>query len=208
MNEYKDRSFQGKVVDNKDPDYTCKVKVTIPGILEGDIANLPWCVPETGSSGVNSSNGFIVIPAIGTNVSVVFQDGDPQFPKYTGSSIVSNQLPSAFKTNYPDRYGFIDETGNLFYVDKKAGTTYYTNGAGTTLTIKGATVRVQTGKTTLDSDVEITKTLTVVGNTTMSANLGVAGTMNNAGVDVGNTHTHIQNDGNDNGGGVATNTPT
>ena len=55
--------------------------------------------------------------------------------------------------------------------------------------------------------IQINGNITHTGNQTTSGNMSVGGTMSNMGTDVGSTHTHPQNDGNDNGGGTNTGTP-
>ena len=77
------------------------------------------------------------MPALGSLVGVEFQNGDIHYPLYTG-------LPKTLKTsieeelaNYPNRYGFRDEVGNVAYIDKTSGSTtmFLKHFTGTTVQI-------------------------------------------------------------------------
>lgn len=113
------RQHRGKVVDNKDPEMKCRIKVQIPGLLEGSIDDLPWCLPVF-NSGFGESDKFthIIIPEIGTELAIEFPSGDTQLPHYSSRWHI-NEVPEPFKTNYPDRYGYIDRNGTYYYNDKK-----------------------------------------------------------------------------------------
>ena len=54
--------------------------------------------------------------------------------------------------------------------------------------------------------IKITGNIVHSGNQSTSGNMGVGGSLTNKGVNTGSTHTHPQNDGNDNGGGTNTGT--
>lgn len=113
------KQHRGVVVDNKDPEMKCRLKVRIPGYLEGTAEDLPWCVPVFPSFfGDSAEFSQIIIPEIGTELAIEFPSGDNQMPHYTARWHL-NQVPEPFKKNYPDRYGYIDRNGTYYYNDKK-----------------------------------------------------------------------------------------
>lgn len=113
------KPHKGKVVENKDPEMKCRLKVVVPGILEGATEDLPWCLPVF-PSGFGESDKFsqIIIPEIGTELVIDFPTGDSQMPHYSSRWHI-HQVPEVFKENYPDRYGYMDRNGTYYYNDKK-----------------------------------------------------------------------------------------
>lgn len=110
---------KGKVVDNNDPEKKCRLKVVVPGILEGATEDLPWCLPVF-PSGFGESDKFsqVIIPEIGTELVIDFPTGDSQMPHYSSRWHI-NEVPDIFKENYPDRYGYLDSNGTYYYNDRK-----------------------------------------------------------------------------------------
>lgn len=113
------KPHKGKVVENDDPEKKCRLKVTVPGVLEGAIEDLPWCLPVF-PSGFGESDKFsqIIIPEIGTELVIDFPTGDSQMPHYSSRWHI-NKVPDEFKENYPHRYGYKDSNGTYYYNDRK-----------------------------------------------------------------------------------------
>lgn len=119
---------RGIVVSNADPLKKCRIQVKVPGILEGE--GLPWAMPVAAAFlGDSGSHGRIEIPEVGTEVTVTFPYNDPHMPFYVGKW---NQweVPAEFLVNYPNRYGFKDSIGNVFFIDKVTKETSYTHPSG------------------------------------------------------------------------------
>lgn len=137
--DYTGQTFIGTVVANNDPEKLERVKVTIPNLYEGTVANLPWVAPKVAKLfGNRTGVGVFSVPDIGTTVYVEFQNGDPHYPFYLGSPVLSRaDLPEA-DANYPNRYGFKDKAGNLFYVDTTPGSNVvqFTHASGTSIRIE------------------------------------------------------------------------
>ena len=135
----KGRRFQGVVIDNKDPTFKQRVRVSIPNLLEGKSSDLPWIGPSVQSSfGVTDTAVTVGVPAIGSIVTVTFQDGDLNFGMYDSSLHTARMpTPSEFVTNYPDRRGWLDPAGNLCYIDVTDGQVvfYLKHKSGTTFTV-------------------------------------------------------------------------
>jgi hypothetical protein len=124
---------KGIVVDNNDPLMKCRIKVKVPGILEG--SSLPWTLPLASSFlGDSEAHARVEIPEVGTQVTVIFPHDDPHMPYYVGRW-AQWEVPEEFKVNYPNRYGYKDSVGNVFYVDKSTLETKYVHPSGFTVTI-------------------------------------------------------------------------
>ena len=111
--------FKGTVVENDDPDKAERVKVSIPDIFEGDSKNFPWCSPAKASWFPNTAEFgvFGLIPPIGTEINILFQQGNPLYPLYFAYPHQKGQRVNDFVTNYLKRYGWKDPQGNLFFID-------------------------------------------------------------------------------------------
>jgi hypothetical protein len=198
------KRFLAKVVDNNDPLKKQRIKVTIPNLLEGDAANLPWLarISPTGL-GYGPSYGSVMVPAVGSWVVVRFEEGKLEYGHFDGSTPMGSAFVSPLMTNYPFRYGFQDPVGNYFYVDTTPGseTASFVHKSGTILTI--AANGAVTINTASNEQVTINGNLTahVTGNAGVTVdgnfNMAVGGSMTTSAVSwthtgptniLGNTH--------------------
>jgi len=127
---------RGVVKDNADPLKLGRLKIEISNLLVGTTADLPWVYPQNpyGLGGASTSSGFSV-PEINSELVVVFPFKNIYAPVYTGYWQNTTNHQSVFDTNYPESYGFRDSKGNIFHVDKTAGTTKYTHHTGSYIEI-------------------------------------------------------------------------
>lgn len=75
--------YRGQVVDNADPRKLGRLKVSVPSVL-GTEEVTGWampCVPFGGEVGM----GFLFVPEVGAGVWVEFEEGDLEFPIWTGT---------------------------------------------------------------------------------------------------------------------------
>lgn len=64
--------YEGFVIDNKDPSRMGRVKLCVPGLIEpASDWTLPLGMPGAGSD----ARGFWIVPAVGSNVAVMFREG-------------------------------------------------------------------------------------------------------------------------------------
>ncbi len=68
--------YMGRVVDRDDPDGDGRVRVEIPGVIDGKSA---WAKPRGGGSALW---GFIAVPPLDADVYVQFVNGDQNVPRY------------------------------------------------------------------------------------------------------------------------------
>lgn len=123
----------GIVIDNNDPTKKQRVRVQIPGLLEGDAELLPWFIPRRVSPyGVGDDYGVVCIPRNGSRVYVTFQEGDGSFGEYLADVVSTSTTPPAeLLTNYPDRIGFFTPIGDIAYLDLKTKDMFLRRASGT-----------------------------------------------------------------------------
>lgn len=221
-----DQQFVGTVINNKDPLKMRRIQVMIEPIWgKVPVAELPWCRPcQTTTFGGVSTAGFFVVPNEQSQVVIILQKGDPSFPEYVADFISTANTIPLFSINYPTRYGFTDEQGTYFVVDRTAGTVEFYHKSGTsftidsagdvttdvvgnyTATIKGNLQATVEGTTTVNSTgtATITAPVVLLGNTSSSSSDGVVrfSDLSNA---ITN-HTHPDPEGGNTGNGSGTQT--
>jgi len=186
----------GKVVDNNDPLKQQRVRVSIPGLLEGEVADLPWVAPKINSPfGVGVGFGTVGVPAIGSFAVVYFQDESIYYGLLDGFMQTAEcTIDPAFATNYPNRYGFKDPIGNKFVVDMtpSAKTVQFFHASGNFsfqvdndgsivgTTSQSATLTANGGytvnaNTTINGTLHVTQATTIDGNTQINANVTATG---------------------------------
>jgi hypothetical protein len=72
--------YRGLVIANIDPEQIGRVMVQVPDVL-GEIPS-SWAMPCVPAAGIQS--GVFVVPPIGSQVWVEFEQGDPDYPIWTG----------------------------------------------------------------------------------------------------------------------------
>lgn len=129
--DYEGVIFDGTVVDNADPEKNERIRVTIPGLFEGDTESLPWCIPEKNSPfGMGPGYGVFGVPKIGSTVTVELQNGDANYPMYRGGLLKEGSVPTEFDGN-PDIWGFKDPAGNKLVINLAEGTAEFRHKSGT-----------------------------------------------------------------------------
>lgn len=118
--DYAKTDLVGVVVNNKDPKMARRLQVRIAVIHDQVLdADLPWAACGVFSGrGPHPNASRVEIPHIGSHVSIKFQQGDPQNPMYTGGVSSAPTVPALFRTNYPNRNGWLIPLGTHFYVDE------------------------------------------------------------------------------------------
>lgn len=87
--------YRAKVLNNVDPNNSGRVEVLIPG-LSGPQNTTFWARPASAFGYNPTSQGSFVVPSIGSQVYIFFENGDPSFPIYFAGVVLEQQvLPSA-----------------------------------------------------------------------------------------------------------------
>jgi len=72
--------YRGTVIENIDPEQIGRVIVQVPDVL--GITPSSWAMPCVPAAGIQA--GVFVVPPIGSQVWVEFEQGDPDYPIWTG----------------------------------------------------------------------------------------------------------------------------
>jgi hypothetical protein len=72
--------YRGLVIENLDPEQIGRVLVQVPDVL-GELPS-SWAMPCVPAAGIQS--GCFIVPPIGSQVWVEFEQGDPDYPIWTG----------------------------------------------------------------------------------------------------------------------------
>lgn len=142
--DYDGLIFKGVVVANNDPLKLERVKIKIPGLYDDQDQSLyPWCISfKRMTFGNGSGFGEFGVPSLGAVVGVFLQQGDPHYPVYMGSPLQVGMTLAEAAVNYPNRYGFKDPAGNLFYVDMTSGDVKFAHNSGTEVLINDTVVKL------------------------------------------------------------------
>jgi hypothetical protein len=81
--------YRGKVINNVDPLMLGRLIVLVPAVSD---VPLSWAMPCVPYAGPNV--GFFALPPIGANVWVEFEQGDPNWPIWTGCFWDDGQVPA------------------------------------------------------------------------------------------------------------------
>lgn len=94
--------YDGIVVDNVDPEGLHRVRVRIPGLIDKSA----WALP-LGVGGGSRQRGIFQAPKKDSTVSVLFNHGDPDHPRYLGAHwgkpSAGSEMPTPVKNAPPDR---------------------------------------------------------------------------------------------------------
>lgn len=164
---YEGVSWIGTVVaiDTTDGGGQCeRIKAVVPGLYEAsgsDISALPWIQKATEADIANGSTfGSCNIPPLGSQVWVRLQQDDPHHPEYYGMPQSVATLLAVFKTNYPNRRGWVDPRGNSLILDNTIGvnSVAFIHASGASITIDNA------GLVTITSPTQIHLVAPVINN--------------------------------------------
>ena len=72
--------YRGTVIENIDPEQIGRVLLQVPDVL--GMTPSSWALPCVPAAGIQS--GVFVVPPIGSQVWVEFEQGDPDYPIWTG----------------------------------------------------------------------------------------------------------------------------
>jgi uncharacterized protein involved in type VI secretion and phage assembly len=164
--------YRGLVIDNIDLEQIGRIMVQVPDVL-GEIPS-SWAMPCVPAAGIQS--GCFIVPPIGSQVWVEFEQGDPDYPIWTGgfwgmvgdvpalatappgirpgqNSLLQttgqNMLMVSDAPPSPATGGIVlKSTSGAMIVVNETGI-YISNGQGATITLVGPTVDINLGALTV-----------------------------------------------------------
>ena len=165
--------FRATVIDNVDPDQRGRLQLQIPDVL-GEIPS-SWaeaCVPLAGPTG--AAMGVYLVPPIGAGVWAEFEQGDLNYPIWTGcrwgsssdlpsaatqgdpadpnlvmQSMLQNALTISDMPPTPGTGGIILQSASGVSIVVNDSGIYLSNGKGASITLVGETVDVNDGALTI-----------------------------------------------------------
>jgi hypothetical protein len=164
--------YRGLVIDNIDLEQIGRIMVQVPDVL-GEIPS-SWAMPCVPAAGIQS--GCFIVPPIGSQVWIEFEQGDPDYPIWTGGfwGIVGDvpALATAPPAIPPGQNIVLQTTGqNMLMVSDAPPSPatggiviksisgamivvnetgiYISNGQGATITLVGPTVDINLGALTV-----------------------------------------------------------
>src|SRR5438045_8574732 len=110
--------YRGVVTDNKDPLMIGRVRAKVPDVL-GD-AESGWAMPCAPFGG--SGMGFFALPAVGAGVWIEFEQGNPDYPIWSGCWFGSqSEIPSSLLSPPYQKSMIITSGGNRVLLDDSPG---------------------------------------------------------------------------------------
>ncbi|MDD5094275.1 MAG: phage baseplate assembly protein V [Dehalococcoidia bacterium] len=146
--------YRGTVANNVDPMQQGRIQVNCPSVL-GD-GQMSWAMPCSPYAG--SSVGLFTIPPAGANVWVEFEEGEPDYPIWSGCFWGTGEVPASpaiaemkvFKTDTatitindtPGAGGIKIETTAGMKIEISATGIEINNGSGASIKLQGNKVTI------------------------------------------------------------------
>ena len=153
--------YRGVVLENADPMQMGRILAMVPDV--SSLLPTSWCMPCVPGAGLQA--GLLAIPSIGAGVWVEFEQGDPDYPIWTGCfwgsaaelPVLAHLAPPGmssltFQTTLQNGMIISDVPGPTGGIMLKSATgaaiivndtgIYLSNGKGATITLVGPTVTI------------------------------------------------------------------
>ncbi len=156
----------GKVIDNEDPMQQGRVKIEIPSFTEGiDPDIIPW-THQLFPVGTGTLGGIpsFKVPAVDTQVCVIFPEKDIYTAFYMGELIYADHKLEELTDDYPETYGFIDKIFNKYWINMKKKTMDFHHHTGTHLHIDDEGTMTLDGVKDLNINIEKDTNIIIKGD--------------------------------------------
>jgi uncharacterized protein involved in type VI secretion and phage assembly len=160
--------YRGTCLNNVDPEQKARIQVIVPDV--SGVAPTTWAMPSVPVAGIQT--GMVAVPPVGAGVWVEFEQGDPDYPIWSGCFWGSTaELPALSKSAPPAVQAITLQTPlqNGLIISDVPGPTggimiksatgaslivndtgiYIQNGKGASITLVGPTVTVNQGALTV-----------------------------------------------------------
>lgn len=158
-NSSRQKLLVAKVTYVDDPLNINRIKVRIPGRLDGDDSMLPWFAPfRLAPFGMGEGFGIYGSPPVGADVIVYLQNGDISSGFYVAGYHGVPQANSNFSG--PNVWGFQDPSGTRMVFNMAAQTLTFFHSSGFTYTISanGSYTMQSPGAVTVNANDNVTVT--------------------------------------------------
>lgn len=129
--------YVGTVVDRNDPLNINRVRVSIPGKIEGPIEGLPWIAPmRLAPFGQGQGFGVYGVPPLQSRVLVELQNDDVDHGFYVAGFFCTGCANPEFAD--PDTWGFTDPGGTKLVVNSRTQDLLFQHSSGMSFTVDAA----------------------------------------------------------------------
>lgn len=109
--------YRGFVTDNEDPDRLGRLKLIVPSLLE--TSELEWALPCMPFGGL-PEYGFFMIPEVGAQVWVEFEQGNLAYPIWTGTFWQpESEVPEEISSDGPTARLIKTPSGHILHMEDK-----------------------------------------------------------------------------------------
>jgi len=157
--------YRGSVFANIDLEQIGRIQVTVPDVF-GDDPSPNWAMPCVPAAGTQA--GFFIVPPIGSQVWVEFEQGDPNYPIWTGGFWGRGEVPDLATSPPaipPGQNIVLQTTGQNIIALSDSASTPETGG----IVLKSGTAKILVNGTGIYIDNGQGATITLV-NTTVAIN--------------------------------------
>jgi uncharacterized protein involved in type VI secretion and phage assembly len=127
--------YRGMVLDNVDPDRLGRITAQVADVF-GDLPS-GWALPSLPATSLES--GMFAVPGIGSSVWIEFEQGDPEFPIWSGGFWLDPAtVPTMSALGPPTQMVFQTTLGNLLVLDDEEGGITLQTGVGHSIRINAA----------------------------------------------------------------------
>ncbi|QBX06673.1 hypothetical protein H1O16_gp260 [Burkholderia phage BcepSaruman] len=164
--DYGSSYYVGVVTANNDPLGLSRVQANVPGLMDTAAGEVPWIgslrdSPFGYGTGPKGPYGWYGSPQVGSKIKAEAQGGDILRCLYT--SLLTKPDMHPWFTN-PQRWGYVDPSGNSLQVDMAAGTWVWTHVSGDQISYDGSGNRVNVIKANETTNVQGSETHNIQGS--------------------------------------------
>ena len=143
--------YRGTVVSNVDPQNIGRLSVTVPDV--SNIQTSTWAMPAAALAG--SQSGFFAVPPVGSNVWVEFEQGDSDYPIWSGCFWgSSSEVPPQGNSAPPGVQSIVIQSvgGNILMISDVPGSTggiLLKSSSGASIAINDTGITITNGQATI-----------------------------------------------------------
>jgi uncharacterized protein involved in type VI secretion and phage assembly len=143
--------YRGTVVSNVDPQNMGRLSVTVPDV--SNIQTSTWAMPSAALAG--SQSGFFAVPPVGSNVWVEFEQGDSDYPIWSGCFWgSSSEVPPQGNSAPPGVQSIVIQSvgGNILMISDVPGSSggiLLQSSSGASIAINDTGITITNGQATI-----------------------------------------------------------
>lgn len=133
--------YRGKVTNNQDPNMLGRIRAMVPDVLGDNESG--WAMPSVPYAG--NGVGLFLLPPTDASVWIEFENGDPEYPVWSGCFWARGELPVT--PAVPDKKVLKTDVGTVTLDDTPgAGGITIETAAGMKIEIKSAGIEITNGQ--------------------------------------------------------------